>query len=61
MTTDITPEAAERARFEAWAVASGYCVYRHSIHFEQYLEDRTNDAFRGWNAALACSEKGEGK
>lgn len=58
---DALEEAAERARFKAWAVASGYCVYRHSIHFERYLEDRTNDAFRGWNAALACSAKGEGK
>ena len=46
----------QRAKFEAWAVASGYCVYRHSIHFKRYLEDRTNDAFRGWNAALAAQE-----
>lgn len=58
MTTDITPEAAERARFEAWARREHYGLDR--INDDLYEHDATTYAWAAWQAraALAAQEGG---
>ena len=58
MTTDITPEAAERARFEAWAGREGHMLRRNSVNANLYSDCFTQEAWRAWNAALAAQEGG---
>lgn len=62
MTT--TPEAAERARFEAWAGEKGY-VTTLSVHvrYRTFVSRSTECAWIGWQAraALAAQEGGSGE
>lgn len=63
MTTNptTTPEAAERARFEAWAGEKGY-VTTLSVHvrYRTFVSRSTECAWIGWQAraALAAQEGG---
>ena len=66
MTTNPTntPEAAERARFEAWAGEKGY-VTTLSVHirYRTFVSRSTEYAWIGWQAraALAAQEGGGGE
>jgi|GEM_PF-2793201 len=54
----------ERARFEAWAAREGYDVEKSTgaglLHAGEYLSDRTDEALKVWQAALATTGKQQG-
>ena len=64
MIDPTTPEAAERARFEAWAkncpLGEGLSLYRPPSANGRYADESTNRAFAAWmaRAALAAQEGG---
>lgn len=47
-------DAAERARFEAWAL--GECLSLHRYDSGPYSHDRTSSAWLAWQAALASRQ-----
>ena len=54
-----TPEAAERARFEAWAKSeTPLCLDRARDGSDMYADEDTDFAWLVWNAALAAQEGG---
>ena len=53
-----TPEAAERARFEAWAKLQSLRLHRYGMNNELYGSNSTQLAFEAWNTALAAQEGG---
>lgn len=59
MTTDITHEAAERARFEAWAKSQHYNLDRDK--YGGYASIASHAAWAAWQAALAAQEGGGGE
>lgn len=44
---------AEQQAFETWAVAQGYDMTQHPLHY-LFLDPKTNAARKVWNASLAA-------
>ena len=59
MIDPTTPEAAERARFEAWAKSQHYNLGRDK--YGGYASIASHAAWAAWQAALAAQEGGSGE